>query len=247
VSTRKAANRERIRHPRGFRRLVPLLWRGRRDPRRGGRRGHPRAGLRRVLQPVAPARHGRQRKSVRQRGAGRRFGVRRGRIVPIFDAFRVDCASWRLALRPKRPRRSPRTPRGSLHASAVSETLLLQVPAGGRWPFSATALPCGKTSIAQPRSCPLPTRRRKGWPGRFASRSPARQSPYPVVAPNRDMAPRAARDLLTLATLGRRLDDLDVPFQQLHTVGLDERVEGERGSGFSLAPAAMAAVNEQWP
>ena len=59
------------------------------------------------------------------------------------------------------------------------------------------------------------------------------------------MAPRAAGDLLTLATVGRRVDDLNLPLQQLYTIGLDERIQGEGCPRLSLAPVAMAAVNEQ--
>src|SRR4026209_1240542 len=61
-----------------------------------------------------------------------------------------------------------------------------------------------------------------------------------VVAPNCDPAPRAAGDLLTLATIGRRIDDLNFSLEQLHAIGFNQGVQGKRCSGFSLAPAAMA-------
>ena len=66
-----------------------------------------------------------------------------------------------------------------------------------------------------------------------------------VVAPQRDAALRAARDLLALAAVRRRVDDVGLAVQQAHAVGLDHRVERERRAGLALAPAAMAAVHEQ--
>ena len=66
-----------------------------------------------------------------------------------------------------------------------------------------------------------------------------------VVAPNGDIAPGAAGNPLTLAAVGRRVDDLDFPLQQLHAVGFDQRVEREGGSSLSLTPAAVATVNEE--
>lgn len=66
-----------------------------------------------------------------------------------------------------------------------------------------------------------------------------------VVAPNCDPAPRAAGDLLTLATIGRRVDDLNFSLEQLHPIGFNQGVQGKGGSGFSLTPAAMAAMDEQ--
>jgi len=68
-----------------------------------------------------------------------------------------------------------------------------------------------------------------------------------VVAPNCDPTPRAAGDLLTLATVGRRVDDLNFSLEQLDTIGFNQRVQGKGCSGFSLAPAAMATMDEQGP
>jgi hypothetical protein len=65
-----------------------------------------------------------------------------------------------------------------------------------------------------------------------------------VVAPNRNATPGAAGDLLTLATVRWCVDDFSLSLEQLYTVGFDERVQGKRGSGFALAPAAVTAVNE---
>jgi len=68
-----------------------------------------------------------------------------------------------------------------------------------------------------------------------------------VVAPNCDPAPRAAGDLLSLATIGGRVDDLNFSLEQLHAIGFNQRVQGKGCSGFALAPAAVAAMDEQRP
>ena len=68
-----------------------------------------------------------------------------------------------------------------------------------------------------------------------------------VVAPQRDAAGRAARDALALAAVGRRVDEVGRPAQQLHAVGLDQRVERERRARLALAPAAVAAVHVHGP
>jgi hypothetical protein len=44
--------------------------------------------------------------------------------------------------------------------------------------------------------------------------------------------------------VGRRVDDDNVACQQLHSIRFDHGIQGERGTGFSLAPTAVAAVNE---
>src|SRR6266480_58615 len=66
-----------------------------------------------------------------------------------------------------------------------------------------------------------------------------------VVAPDRDAAPGAAGDLLALAAVGRRVDDLDLALEQLDAVGFDHRVQREGSAALTLAPAAVAAVNEK--
>ncbi len=66
-----------------------------------------------------------------------------------------------------------------------------------------------------------------------------------IVAPDRDAAMRAAADLLSPAALGRRRHHVDFAMGELHAVGLDHRVQRVRGSGLALAPAAVAAVDEQ--
>ena len=65
-----------------------------------------------------------------------------------------------------------------------------------------------------------------------------------VVAPERDLAGGAAQDRLPLAAERRRLDAFRRGLaDQFHPVRLDHRVEGEGTAGFALAPAAMAAVD----
>ena len=66
-----------------------------------------------------------------------------------------------------------------------------------------------------------------------------------VVAPNRDAAVGTARDLLALAAVGRRIDHFDLALQQRHAISFDHGIERKRASGFTLAPAAMTAMNEQ--
>ena len=66
-----------------------------------------------------------------------------------------------------------------------------------------------------------------------------------IIAPQRDMAHRAAADLLALAAVGRRIDDFHFALQQHHPGGFDHGVERKRRPGLPLAPAAMAAVHEQ--
>lgn len=66
-----------------------------------------------------------------------------------------------------------------------------------------------------------------------------------VVAPKRDVTFRAAGNLLALAAVRRCVDDFNFVLEQVHTISFDQRIEGERSSTFSLAPAAMATVDEQ--
>jgi hypothetical protein len=68
-----------------------------------------------------------------------------------------------------------------------------------------------------------------------------------VVAPQCDPTLGAAGDLLTFATVRRRVNDLYISLEQLHAIGFHERVEREGGSGFPLAPATVAAMDDQWP
>src|SRR5215469_10430860 len=67
-----------------------------------------------------------------------------------------------------------------------------------------------------------------------------------VVAPNRDIAGRAAGNLLTLATRRRRHDDFGLTGGVHDTIGLIERVESMRGPGLALAPTAMVSMDNQW-
>jgi len=68
-----------------------------------------------------------------------------------------------------------------------------------------------------------------------------------VVAPQCHLTLGAAGNFLALATVGGRVNNLDVPLEQLDTVGLHECVKGKGGSGFSLASATVATVDNQWP
>src|SRR5262245_9813941 len=66
-----------------------------------------------------------------------------------------------------------------------------------------------------------------------------------IVAPKRDVALRAARDLLALSAVGRRQHDLWGSGQELDPVCFDHRIDDERRAGLPLAPPAMTAVYEQ--
>src|SRR3546814_15136548 len=65
------------------------------------------------------------------------------------------------------------------------------------------------------------------------------------MAPQHDPASRTARDLLPLAAVRWRIDDLRRGAQQRHAIRLDHRIQRERRTGLTLAPAAMAAMHEQ--
>jgi hypothetical protein len=54
----------------------------------------------------------------------------------------------------------------------------------------------------------------------------------------------AARNPLALAAVRWCVDDDDLARQQFHSIRLDHGIQGKRGTGFSLAPTAVAAVNE---
>src|SRR5690348_4414563 len=56
---------------------------------------------------------------------------------------------------------------------------------------------------------------------------------------------RATRDGLALATIRGCRHHFGFAVQYLHAFGFDQRVQHERAAGFTLAPAAMAAVHEQ--
>jgi hypothetical protein len=65
-----------------------------------------------------------------------------------------------------------------------------------------------------------------------------------VVAPHGDAAVRAAGDLLALTTLRRCVDNLRLGAEQRDSVGFDHRVQGKGRTRLSLAPTAVATVNE---
>lgn len=66
-----------------------------------------------------------------------------------------------------------------------------------------------------------------------------------IVAPNRDPAFRAAGDELTTSALRRRVNELWFPAKLSDSIRLDQGIECERSTGLSLAPAAMATVDEE--
>jgi hypothetical protein len=68
-----------------------------------------------------------------------------------------------------------------------------------------------------------------------------------IVAPQCYAAGRAASYLLPTAAVRGCQDDLGRTGQQLDTLGLDQCVDDKRRSGLTLAPPAVAAVNEQRP
>src|ERR1019366_119171 len=66
-------------------------------------------------------------------------------------------------------------------------------------------------------------------------------------APKRDAAGRASGNLLPLAAQARRGDNHNFTGQYLDAIRFDHRVERERRSGLTLAPATMAAMNKKRP
>jgi hypothetical protein len=68
-----------------------------------------------------------------------------------------------------------------------------------------------------------------------------------IVAPDRDAASRAARDLLAEAACRRRVDDFGLCSKVDDAIGFDHRVQREGRPRLTLAPAAMAAVDEERP
>jgi hypothetical protein len=65
-----------------------------------------------------------------------------------------------------------------------------------------------------------------------------------VLAEDRDLACGAAVDLLNAAVVARRFDRVRLGGEQLHAVGLDQRVDHEGAAGLPLAVQAVAAVDE---
>src|SRR5262249_6783061 len=68
-----------------------------------------------------------------------------------------------------------------------------------------------------------------------------------IVAPDRDLADRAARDALALAAGRGRINDLGLGLEMLDPVKLVHRIERMRGAGLALAPAAVAGVPDHRP
>src|SRR5205814_6172917 len=65
-----------------------------------------------------------------------------------------------------------------------------------------------------------------------------------VVAPQCNAALRAAPYLLPDAALRWRVHQLRFAAEQLHAVGLDQRVQRESRARLALAPAAVTAMHE---
>src|SRR5512132_906571 len=65
-----------------------------------------------------------------------------------------------------------------------------------------------------------------------------------VIAPERDVAFRAARDLLADAAVRRRVHDDRLAVHELHALGFDQGIEREGRAALALAPAAVAAMHE---
>ena len=68
-----------------------------------------------------------------------------------------------------------------------------------------------------------------------------------VIAPDSDLAIRAAGDSLIRATWRRHFDIHDISLETMYTVRFDQSVYGESRSVLALAPTAVAAVNNEWP
>jgi hypothetical protein len=66
-----------------------------------------------------------------------------------------------------------------------------------------------------------------------------------IVAPNRNRAGRAARDVLALAARRGRHDDFRLTSGVHDAIGFIESVERMRCSGLALTPSAMASMNNQ--
>lgn len=66
-----------------------------------------------------------------------------------------------------------------------------------------------------------------------------------IVAPYGHLAFLAARNLLSLAAVRRRADDLRLHAQMNHVIRLDHGVQRERRAALSLAPMTMAAMDKQ--
>src|SRR5262249_24841590 len=65
-----------------------------------------------------------------------------------------------------------------------------------------------------------------------------------IVAPDRDLADRAARDALALAAGRGRIDDLRLGLEVLDPVELVHRIDRVHAAGLALAPRAVAGVHD---
>ena len=67
-----------------------------------------------------------------------------------------------------------------------------------------------------------------------------------VVTPNRNPARRAASNLLTLAARRGRPDEFGLTGRVYDAIGFIESIERMRSASLTLAPTAMASMNNQW-
>jgi hypothetical protein len=67
-----------------------------------------------------------------------------------------------------------------------------------------------------------------------------------VVAPYRNSALWAASNLLPFPAVRRGVDDLRLSTRMNDAVCLDQGIERERRTAFSLAPATMTTMYEKW-
>jgi len=66
-----------------------------------------------------------------------------------------------------------------------------------------------------------------------------------IIAPQGYTTLRTAGDVLTLTAVRGRINDLRLRIQVHHAIGLDQRIQGERGTGLALTPPAMTAMHEE--
>src|SRR5215469_14769166 len=66
-----------------------------------------------------------------------------------------------------------------------------------------------------------------------------------IIAPQGYTTLRTAGDTLTLTAVRRCINDLRLRIQVRYAIGLDERIQGERGTGLALTPPAMTAMHEE--
>src|SRR5882672_7742304 len=68
---------------------------------------------------------------------------------------------------------------------------------------------------------------------------------FRIIAPDRDLADRAARDALALAARRRRVDQLGLRLEMFDAIRLVDRVQRMHRAGLALAPGAMTGMHDQ--